>query len=220
MPRLHDLHNSPILSGAQWALDSLTYEYKGRRPAAETLLNQFQNILVEAEEFIGRRETEIEDAARERADAYAKGRIAQAEREAQKARADAKEDRESYEAILDAYNNQRQVKETRDSDGEKVSIRISNGVNLWSVANLEEVAYRLRLAGADDDTPITLDRTTVAAKVPDPNMITLAPVGQKAPEATTTLWDSLGRAWYRFRWGALALAASGGIGLVTGIFAR
>lgn len=52
-------------------------------------------------------------------------------------------------------------------------VTITNGYVGWTVAGLEEIAYRLRTGGAGDDTPVEVDKARAVAMVPAPNLVQL-----------------------------------------------
>lgn len=74
-----------------------------------------------------------------------------------------------------ALSEKRTIREEREAARQdaETDVTISNGYGGWTVAGLEEIAYRLRSGGAVDDTPVEIDKSRAVASVPAPNMVTL-----------------------------------------------
>lgn len=93
---------------------------------------------------------------------------------------------EQLERALSEKRTIREEREAAREDGE-TDVTISNGHVGWTVAGLEEIAYRLRSGGAVDDTPVEVDKTHAKASVPAPNMVTLTPATVPPPEPAEAL---------------------------------
>lgn len=93
-----------------------------------------------------------------------------------------REQRDFYQQRCDEKRTIREEREAARGDGD-TQVTISTGYEGWTVAMLEEIAYRLRSGGAVDDTPVDLDNRRAIADVPAPNTVTLeAP--SREPEPT------------------------------------
>ena len=118
-------------------------------------------------------------------------------------------------ALDEALDEKRTIREEREAargDGDtQVTIRTDH--HGWTVAHLEEVAYRLRSGGAVDDTPVDVDQHRAVADVPAPNTVTLgvpsqSPVMRLDPgEVEPTPRD----------FGFLAMAGAVAVGLVAAL---
>lgn len=164
------------LTKARRDLSCLRIQYQGRRPAAETLLNEFELILSDAE-------AEVAEVVRARAHDVAlqyQGRLQQAEKREDDARNLAEKFRVNNEALREAAREKRVLREARKREGSDVEVTIDREYNSpWTIADLEEIAYRLRAAGGTDDTEVGSTTQTFTAFVPDPNVVTL---GQREVE--------------------------------------
>lgn len=125
------------------------------------------------------------------------GRIEQAQAEADRAveRAEAKAERyrelqqkalENSQTLSDLLDEKRTLRDERQRDGEEVKVTIGRDYRGWWLKDLEEVAYRLRMGGAVDDTPIEVGEYSIRANVPDPNMVSLAAPERPKPELPDT----------------------------------
>lgn len=77
--------------------------------------------------------------------------------------------------LTKALNEKHTIREEREAargDGD-TQVTIRNDYKGWTVAMLEEVAYRLRSGGAVDGTPVDVDQHRAVADVPAPNTVTL-----------------------------------------------
>jgi hypothetical protein len=91
---------------------------------------------------------------------------------------------------IDQLEGWRELKETRSSaakvtgyeDPGQVHVALGReGPNrTWTVADLEEVAYRLRCGGAVDDTPVSGVLNTISATVPAPNLVHLHQLSERS----------------------------------------
>lgn len=91
--------------------------------------------------------------------------------------------------LEEALSEKRTIREEREAAREEgeTDVVISNGYVGWTVAGLEEIAYRLRSGGAIDDTPVEVSQSHARASVPAPNVVTLdhRPKEPAPPEAPT-----------------------------------
>lgn len=60
--------------------------------------------------------------------------------------------------------------EERQRQEDDVVVRITNGFKGWTVADLEEIAYRMRAGGADDKTKVKIDDHTVSCALIFPDL--------------------------------------------------
>lgn len=79
------------------------------------------------------------------------------------------------DVLLAELENGRTIyQSTKAADTEGlVSITVARGISGWTIADLEEAAYRLRCGGGEDDTPVDIDVHSAKAVVPAPNLIPL-----------------------------------------------
>lgn len=82
-----------------------------------------------------------------------------------------REDNKRLRASLEEKTVLREAR-TRDGD-EEVRVTIDRSLGGWCVSDLEEVAYRLRSGGAEDETPVKITDYSITANVPAPNLIPL-----------------------------------------------
>jgi hypothetical protein len=75
---------------------------------------------------------------------------------------------------IERLTEDRKLQEARQAEGDEVRVRIDRALGGWTVADLEEVAYRLRCGGAADDTLIKWAEYSVSALVPAPDLVTLS----------------------------------------------
>lgn len=67
-----------------------------------------------------------------------------------------------------------ELKETRHlSEDHEVKVVIQQRAGGWRLADLEEVAYRLRCGGGTDDTPVKWQEYSISARVVAPNLVSL-----------------------------------------------
>lgn len=168
------------LRAARRDIDYMRTRYGKSRPAAKTLLDEFDSILDDAEvemaKVISEKEHDIEMRYQ--------GRLEQAEK-----REDAAVDRytEKRAEVIDLQHKlegKRALKEERARDGEMVRVAFDRPSGFdWTLADIEEMAYRMRLGGADDETVVNTASHEVSTWVPDPNMVRLGLKVQEEPEA-------------------------------------
>lgn len=60
-----------------------------------------------------------------------------------------------------------------------VELTVARGVPGWTIADLEEAAYRLRCAGGDDDTRVDMSNTAATSIVPYPGSVPLSVAPQR-----------------------------------------
>lgn len=160
---------NPSLYRARRQLEDMRYRYGKSRPAAATLLQQFSQILDIAEETMAKKISEAEHDAEMRHE----GRLQQAVKREDDARNLAESMRQEVVRLREVLADKRALQEEREREGDDVKVSIDRGVGGWTVADIEEIAYRLRGGGAVDDTPVHLSTTRVVSHVPDPNVVTL-----------------------------------------------
>jgi hypothetical protein len=164
-----DNEETPSLYSARRQLEDMRYRYGKSRPAATTLLQQFSQILDIAEETMAQT---IEAKERE-IDIRYQGRLEQATAQQQAAWARVNQEVDKVAELQEILRGKRSLQEEREREGDDVKVSIDRGVGGWTVADIEEIAYRLRGGGAVDDTPVHLSTTRVVSHVPDPNVVTL-----------------------------------------------
>lgn len=191
--------NQNLLLKARRDLQYMRIRYKGRRPAAETLLNEFDLLLDDAEVEISKVVSEKEHDI----DMQYSGRLKQAEKREDDARGIAVAIRKENESLRRVLEGKRVLKEERERDGDDVKVTIERGVGGWSVADIEEIAYRLRAGGATDETEVHLSTTRVAAHVPDPNVVTLGGGREIERPHPATMTAEAGWPW---NWARIRLA--------------
>lgn len=86
--------------------------------------------------------------------------------------ATAREHRDFYRRQAAEKRTIREEREAARGDGD-TQVTIRTDQHGWTVAQLEEIAYRLRSGGAVDDTPVDVDQRRAVAHVPAPNTVTL-----------------------------------------------
>lgn len=166
-------------------LTGLLEEYTGRRSASAEVVRQVADIAVGyATEADRRAEQAVADAATAHA--------AIVERLEDQATAQ----RDQIARLTDLLEEKRKLREAREKAGEEVQVTIDRTLGGWTVADLEEIAYRLRCGGAIDDTTVKLTDYTATALVPAPDLVRLdrpTPTRQPdprpapaTPETTTT----------------------------------
>lgn len=145
-------------------LTELLEEYAGRRSAAAQLVRDVADLAVGyAAESDRRAHAAIEAATGGQQVAFER-----LEQQLEKSRDHAK----WLRAELD---EKRRLTEERDAQGEEVQVTIGRSQGGWKVADLEEVAYRLRCGGAVDETPVKVAEWKMSALVPAPNMVPRSP---------------------------------------------
>lgn len=99
-------------------------------------------------------------------------------------------------AVLELREGRKLYQTTdRTADEGLVAITVARGISGWTVADLEEAAYRLRCGGAEDETPVEMDQHAAKAVVPAPNLIPLS-TRKVSPLRTPEFVESGGRpAW-------------------------
>lgn len=71
-------------------------------------------------------------------------------------------------------DEKRTIAETRSKEGDEVRVQIARpDWKGWQIADLEEIAYRLRCGGAVDETPVKIDSREASALVPAPDLVKL-----------------------------------------------
>lgn len=186
------MHNvDPRLSKARHSVQMLRINYTGRRPVADTLLGEFDAILDNADaEMLEIIKAKEHDIALE----Y-EGRIRQAEKREDDARNLAEKFRVNNEALREAAREKRVLREARKRDGSDVEVTIGREYDSsWTIADLEEIAYRLRAAGGTDDTEVKSTTQTFTASVPDPNVVTLGKREVERPHPATMVAEA-GMPW-------------------------
>lgn len=202
------------LSAARRDLDYMRTRYGKSRPAAKTLLDEFDSILDDAETEISKIISEKEHDIEMR---Y-QGRLEQAESREEAAWAKVNHQAGQINDLRDTLAGKRALKEERARDGEMVRVAFDRPSGFdWTLADIEEMAYRMRLGGADDETVVNTASHEVSTWVPDPNMVRLGlkVQGEDEPEKRKSFawWPRARMAFYffggpTFILGALAVAAS------------
>lgn len=73
-----------------------------------------------------------------------------------------------------AVEEQRILREKREAaDDGLIDVRFENSRRHWTVEDLEDIAYRLRLGGGSDDTVVEMSEWFARAKVVDPTLVSL-----------------------------------------------
>lgn len=177
-------------TGYDQELTALLEEYAGRRSAAAHLIRHVAALAVG---HAAAAETRADQMLETLASKHA-GVIEYLEQQLTASR----ESVSTYQRILD---EKRTLTEQRKSaaDPDYTEVIIGNDYRGWTVAQLEEIAYRLRTGGAVDDTPVAIDNHRATAIVPAPNMVTLAPpppaMRLEAPECDEAQASLLGQHW-------------------------
>ena len=82
--------------------------------------------------------------------------------------------REHRDMLQRQIDKKRTIAETRSQEGEQVRVQIGReGWNGWQIADIEEIAYRLRCGGAVDETPLKINDREASALVPAPDLVKL-----------------------------------------------
>lgn len=88
-------------------------------------------------------------------------------------------------AQADLLDEKRTIREARSkADDDQVEVTFANGYTGWTVEGLEEIAYRLRLGGAVDDTKVSITDSRATGLVADPTLVQLdmRPPAPRKPE--------------------------------------
>lgn len=144
--------------------------YRDRRGLVQELLPQCISLVESAYEAANK------EAAEQitRMEGVCEGRVSEANRRFDKEREERRHAEEKYTEILTAMNAKRAFREERKKTDEEVKIQLRKDyADDWSIKDIEEVAYRLRMAGGVDDTEVKLSEYYITSHVPDPNMIRL-----------------------------------------------
>lgn len=165
--------------GYNQALTALLEQYAGRRSAAAHLVREVADLAIgHAAEADRRAERLIEQATAAHTAIVAK------------LEADANQLHEHNRTLTRALDERRTIREVREeaASPEDTDVVITNGYHGWTVAGLEEVAYRLRCGGAVDVTPVEVEKSRATATVPAPNLVPLSRPEQREPavEAVAT----------------------------------
>jgi hypothetical protein len=163
-------------------LTALLEEYAGRRSAAAELVRQVADLAVGHAAEADRNARALIVTLNTRQDMA----IESLERQLDQAR----EHNRTLQAQLD--DKRRLVEERKAAtSGEEVQVTIGHSLGSWQVADLEEVAYRLRCGGAVDETPVKVTEWAAAALVPAPNLVPLTRPDRTPPppERPTPLPD-------------------------------
>lgn len=86
----------------------------------------------------------------------------------------------AHEHLDERRTIRQELEQAAGADDSKVTI--SNGYVGWTVAGLEEVAYRLRTGGAIDETPVDVEKSRAVAMVPAPNLVQLDASPKAVPQ--------------------------------------
>lgn len=77
-----------------------------------------------------------------------------------------------------------------------VELTVARGLPGWTIADLEEAAYRLRCAGGTDDTRVDMSNTSATSIVPFPGSVPLS-VAPQRPSVAVVRYDGLPRSQTR-----------------------
>ena len=134
--------------------------------------------------------------------------------------------REHRDMLQRQIDKKRTLAETRSQEGEQVRVQIGReGWNGWQIADIEEIAYRLRCGGAVDETPLKINDREASALVPAPDLVKLESPRHVTPaEKVAAILNPPRPAKTRMSWTTRMLilgSASGAIGaLLTAIVSR
>lgn len=162
---LHPDDHDPIAE----RLDAWADEYRGRRTVPGQMLDDARDLVRAAASYHARR-ARAELAAQAHAHDTTVDRL---ERQADHLRdllTAARKVQTEQQALVAEKTRLREEREQHDHE---VQVTIGRTLGGWRVADLEEVAYRLRAGGAVDDTPVEMSTHTAKAKVPAPNLVPL-----------------------------------------------
>lgn len=152
-------------------LEHLRRRYEGTRSTARV-------AIAEAIELAGQaiRDAELVEAAR------ADGRIAEAERWREREQSYLETYRKRVRQLEDELAEKRRLREEREESGNEVQVKIARGLGgAWTIADLEEIVYRLRCGGGTDDTPVKVTEYTATANVVAPELVPLTRPGAQPP---------------------------------------
>lgn len=160
----------PEIDHLRQRLDHVDSKYQGRgsayarevRELVYALRERLKAIEVDWDEEVAtqKQKWEVDLAARE--DVY--------NRSLERERAKLEESRQEVAAL----RRERILDEKRSKLGDDVQVRFNRpSSGGWQLSNLEEIAYRLRLAGGVDETLVDISTHGVESLVPDPNLVSL-----------------------------------------------
>lgn len=167
-------------------LEAWRDEYAKRRGLVRDMLYEAVTLVRDAVEWAERDADRKVALAEERA----AGRVEQAQREADRQREECEGARRHAKTLQSMLDEKRALRDERKRDGEEVKVTVGRDYRGWWLSDLEEVAYRLRMGGAVDDTPIEVGEYWISANVPDPNMVSLANPERAKPELPPTTYES------------------------------
>lgn len=101
------------------------------------------------------------------------------------------------EKALEEYRSRESLFETRAKSGDLVKVKMDKHRDQWTVADIEEVAYRLRMGGATDDSPVKLESGYMLGLVPDADLVKLD-LYNREPATVESDMVKLRRAMYDF----------------------
>lgn len=173
-------------------LVDLKEKYKDRRGLVQQFFYECVTLVENAHEEA------FKQAAEQitRNEGFCEGKVAQANKRFDEEREARRNAEERYREIYDEMQAKRVFREERSKNNEEVKINLRKDyARDWSIKDLEEAAYRLRLAGGVDDTEVKLSEYFITSYVPDPNMIRIGigekkeiePVEKKLPVMNKTL---------------------------------
>lgn len=171
-------YDNPYYNGMQ----SLRRAYGDRRGLVPEMLNRADDLMTKSIAHAEARTAGRIEQAQADADRVVEQAEAKVDHE-REMRRKAEERARNLQATLD---EKRTFRDKRMRDGDDVEVTILRDVSGWQVADLEEIAYRLRLGGAVDDTPIEIDKTAIRSHVPDPNVVSLARPERAKPDLPDT----------------------------------
>lgn len=100
---------------------------------------------------------------------------------------------EQERARADGYLELKRLKESHEQHGPNAdaTVTIRAGLGGWQLSHLEEIAYRLRCGGGEDETPIEVTKHVVTAHLPAPSLVPLDRPGAvpRVPERPSPLSD-------------------------------
>lgn len=166
----------------QNSLSRLYSDYADRRGWGRDMLFQATDLAEKAIEH-AEKEAATQIAA---AEARIEGRIEQAQTEADRQRDECEGARRHARSLQALLDEKRTLRDERQRDGEEVKVTIGRDHRGWQLGDLEEVAYRMRMGGAVDDTPIKVGEYSISGNVPDPNMVSLARLERPERESSVT----------------------------------
>lgn len=162
--------------------EQLRDAYSQRRGLVPEMLGEADRVLQQAIQY----ERGLCDAAvaqaRSEADRQVKLRI-DAQRRAEKA--------------IEHFSSQTSLFETRAKSGDLVKVKMDKHRDQWTVADIEEVAYRLRMGGATDDSPVKLESGYMLGLVPDATLVKLD-LYNREPATLESDMTKLHQAMYEF----------------------